>query len=174
MRPRLLQLRFWLEENGLFPKGKLAFITCYLLALDVLLFSIEKLANLFSGSYGKYLGGWIVFLSVVTTVFCGVLAARWLSARLLWRMRNRLLVTYVFIGVIPLILLVGLAGLAFYLFAGQFATYIVTSKLDAELKSLQASNLVIARELAANLDEGRKAEASGNKQSTAWNDRQLC
>src|SRR5258708_21908649 len=89
-------------------------------------------------------------------------------------MRNRLLLTSAFIGVIPLILLVGLAGLAFYLFAGQFATYIVTSKLDAELKSLQASNLVIARELAATLDEGRKAEVSGNKQSTAWNDRQLC
>ena len=174
MSPRLRQFRSWLIKNGLFPKGKLAFITWYLLGLDVLLFAVQKVAEAFRGSFGKSLGGWITFLSLLVIIFFGVLAARWLSSKLLWRMRNRLLVTSAFIGVIPLILLVGLAGLASYLFAGQFATYIVTSKLDAERKSLQASNLVIARELAANLDEGGKAKASLNKQSTAWNDRQLC
>lgn len=173
MRSRLLNLRLWLEKNGLFPKGKLAFITWYLLGLDLVLFVIQKTTELFRSSFGKYLTGWVVFLSVVAIALFCVLAAKWLSSRLLWRMRNRLLVTYVFIGVIPLILLVSLAGLALYLFSGQFATYIVTSKLDAELKSLQASNLVIARELAATLDEDRKPEISGNKQSTAWNDRQL-
>jgi len=173
MRSRLLNLRLWLEKNGLFPKGKLAFITWYWLGLDLVLFVVQKTTELFRSSFGKYLTGWVVFLSVVVIALFCVLAAKWLSSRLLWRMRNRLLVTYVFIGVIPLILLVSLAGLALYLFSGQFATYIVTSKLDAELKSLQASNLVIARELAATLDEDRKPETSGNKQSTAWNDRQL-
>ena len=173
MRSRLRQLRSWLQRNGLSPKGKLAFMTWYLLALDVLLFVIQKLADLFRSSFGKTLSGWITFLSLVVIVFFGVLAARWLSAKLLWRTRNRLLVTYAVIGVIPLVLLVSLAGLAFYLFSGQFATYIVTSKLDAERKALQASNLVIARELAATLDGDRKPEISGNKQSTAWNDRQL-
>ena len=155
------------------PKGKLAFLTWYLFGLDLLLFAIQRVAGLFRSSFGQSLGGWIIFLSVIVIVFLAVLAARWLSSKLLWRMRNRLLLTSAFIGVIPLILLIGLAGLAFYLFSGQFATYIVTSKLDAELKSLQASNLVIARELAANIDEGHKSDISGNKQSTAWNDRQL-
>jgi sigma-B regulation protein RsbU (phosphoserine phosphatase) len=174
MRPRLRQLRVWLERNGLSPKGKLAFMTWYLFGLDLLLFAIQKVAALFRSSFGQSLTGWIIFLSLIVIVFLTVLAARWLSSRLLWRMRNRLLLTSAFIGVIPLILLVGLAGLAFYLFSGQFATYIVTSKLDAELKSLQESNLVIARELAANIDEGHKADISGNKQATVWNDRQLC
>ena len=38
MRSGLLNLRLWLEARGLFPKGKLAFLTCYLLGLDLLLF----------------------------------------------------------------------------------------------------------------------------------------
>src|SRR5258708_8441354 len=174
MRLRLRQLRAWLERNGLSPKGKLAFLTWYLVALDLLLFVIQKAGGLFRSSFGQSLGGWITFLSLIVIVFLAVLAGRWLSSKLLWRMRNRLLLTSAFIGVIPLILLVGLAGLAFYLFSGQFATYIVTAKLDAELKALQTSNRAIASELAATLDEGRKAEASGNRQATPWNDRQLC
>ena len=47
----------------------------------------------------------------------------------MWRLRNRLIVTYVFIGVIPIILLVAMALLAGYLFAGQFATYVAMSDL---------------------------------------------
>src|SRR5258706_7351820 len=117
MRPRLQQLRAWLRRNGLSPKGKLAFMTWYLLALDLLLFVIQRVANLFRSSFGQSLSGWIIFLSLLVIVFFGLLAARWLSSKLLWRMRNRLLVTSAFIGVIPLILLVGLAGLAAYLFA---------------------------------------------------------
>ena len=87
MRSRLLNLRLWLEKNGLFPKGKLAFITWYLLGLDLVLFVIQKTAELFRSSFGKYLTGWVVFLSVVVIALFCVLAAKWLSSRLLWRMR---------------------------------------------------------------------------------------
>jgi len=174
MRPRLRQFRARLIANGLFPKGKLALITWYLLGLDVLLFAVQAVAGIFHGSFGKSLGGWIIFLSLIVIIFFGVLAARWLSSKLLWRMRNRLLLTSAFIGVIPLILLIGLGGLAFYLFAGQFATYIVTAKLDAERDALRSSNAVIARELAITLDEGNQARDPLDKQAAAWNDRQLC
>src|SRR5258706_15244133 len=122
MRLQLSNLRSWLESNGLFPKGRLALITWYLLGLDALLFLLQEIAGFFHASFGGNLGGWVIFLSaVIIALFC-VLAARWTSSRLLWRLRNRLIVTYIFMGVIPLILLLGLAGLASYLFAGQFAT----------------------------------------------------
>ena len=45
MRSRLLQLRLWLEKNGVFPRSRLALITCYLLALGVFLFVVEKVAG---------------------------------------------------------------------------------------------------------------------------------
>jgi len=154
MRSRLLHLRLWLEKNDLFPKGKLAFVTLYILALDILLFIIQKLAGIFHGSFADYLGGWIIFLSFVVIVSGCVLAARWAASRLLWRLRNRLIVTYVFIGVIPLILLTLLGGLAFYLFSGQFAAYILTSKLDSELRRLNASSVFIADHISNDLGSG--------------------
>ena len=119
-------LRLRLSQAGLWPASKLAMVACYLLGLDLLLFGLEKLFGLLKVSYGDSLGGWVGFLNFVGSVLLVILAFRWLKARVLWRLRNRLIVTYVFIGFIPLILLVSLALGSFYLFAGQFATFIVT------------------------------------------------
>src|SRR5258708_204834 len=155
MRSRLLNFRLWLEKNDLAPKGKLAFLSWYLLGLDVLLLAVEKIVGLFRPSYSEYLSGWLGFLSAVVVVLGCVLAARWISSRLLWRLRNRLIVTYIFIGVIPLILFALLTGLAFYLFAGQFAAYILSSRLESELRSLTTSNQMIADEISSDLQAGR-------------------
>jgi phosphoserine phosphatase RsbU/P len=158
MNSRLLTARLWLEHNGLFPRGKLAIFTLYVLGLDLLLWAVEKVAGMFQISYATSLAGWTAFLSLLGFVLLSVLGARWLSSRVLWGLRNRLIVTYIFIGVLPLVLLAALAGLAFYLFSGQFATYVVTSKLDLHLESLRASNSVIASELASAIDHGRETE----------------
>lgn len=149
-------------------------MTWYILALDLLLFAIQKVASLFRSSFGQSLTGWIIFLSLIVIVFFVVLAARWLSSRLLWRLRNRLIVTYIFIGVIPAVLLITLAVGGLYLSAGQFATFIVTSRLDSELESLEASNLVIARRLAAELDTGRQADTLRYRSSNTWGQSHVC
>src|SRR5271167_2795306 len=65
---------------------------------------------------------------------------RWGYRPLLWRLRNRLIVTYLFIGVMPILLLLLMGGIAGYLFAGQFATYVAFSDLHSELQHLQAAN----------------------------------
>lgn len=174
MRPRLRQFRAWLLRNGLYPKGKFAFITWYLLGLDALLFVVQRVAELFHGSFGKSLSGWIIFLSLLVISFSAILGARWLSSRLLWRLRNRLIVTYVFIGVIPLALLITLAVAGLYLSAGQFATFIVTSRLDSELNRLEASNLVIAHRLAAELDAGQKPNLLRYADPNAWGRSGVC
>ena len=168
MASRFLQLRLWLETNGLLPRGWLAVITCYLFGLDLFIFLLQKIAGVAHWHFGDYLGGWVTFLSLAVIVCLLVLLKRRISTRLLWRMRNRLLVTYVFIGVIPLLLLVSLAGLAFYLFAGQFATYIVSSELDTELRQLDTANLAYARTLAAQIDAGHTAD-----QAVALEDRAI-
>jgi len=174
MHPRIQQFRAWLRRNGLSPKGKLAFITWYLFALDLLLLAIQKVADFFRSSFGKSLGGWIIFLSLLVIVFFVMLAGRWLSSRLLWRLRNRLIVTYIFILIIPLTLLITLAIGGFYLSAGQFATFIVTSRLDSELKSLEAGNLVIAHRLAAELDAARKSDTLQYDNPNAWGQSHVC
>ena len=72
---------------------------------------------------------------------------RWGYRPLLWRLRNRLIVTYLFIGVMPILLLLLMFGLAGYLFAGQFATYVAISDLHSELLHLQAANDALAAQL---------------------------
>jgi sigma-B regulation protein RsbU (phosphoserine phosphatase) len=171
-------LRSRLNRVGLWPASKLAMIACYLMGLDVLLFGLQKFFALVKVSYGDSLGGWVGFLDFVVTILFVILAFRWLKARMLWRLRNRLIVTYVFIGFIPLILLVSLALGSFYLFAGQFATFIVTTGLNSELSSLSAANSTIARRLAAETKrdpaEWTTSLGSLHQNEKRWANRQLC
>ena len=62
----------------------------------------------------------------------------------MWRLRHRLIVTYIFIGVIPVVLLMLMAGLSGRLFAGQFATYAAISNLQAALQYLETPNDALA------------------------------
>src|SRR5215469_9364068 len=180
MRSRLLQLRLWLEKNGVFPRSRLALIACYLLALAVFLFVVENLAGWLHADWGGFLGIWVDLLSVAVIILFGILARRWASARLLWRVRNRLVATHLFIGVVPLLLLIVLAGLAGYLFTYQFATYIVVSRLNSELKAVQARNEVLVHAISADLGAGRKPDialqagyTASDSDISAWLNREL-
>jgi len=121
---------------------------------------------------------WISAL-VIALVLFSFAAFAWVRQKLLWRLRNRLIVTYVFIGVIPAILLVSMAFLAFYIFAGQFANFVVTTDLNTELKNLETSNATLARALASHMtekgnipfalaDAWRTSQASGAREVCAW------
>ena len=83
-----------------------------------------------------------------------------------------------FIGVIPVILLVAMTFITLYLFAGQFANFVVTSELNSRLRSLQSANAAIANELAARLEHGQPAVAESleglKRNDPAWASRQVC
>jgi phosphoserine phosphatase RsbU/P len=147
-------LRLRLADAGLMPTSKVARVAWYVLALDVLLFALQQMGGWLKISFADSLGGWVFLLSFVAIVLFLVLAFRWVRVRMLWRLRNRLIVTYVFIGVIPVVLLVALAIGSFYLFAGQFATFIVTTGLDSELVSLESANSTITQQIASQMKRG--------------------
>jgi phosphoserine phosphatase RsbU/P len=96
---------------------------------------------------GAKLAGWASFTTLVFTFFALILGFRVGFRPLIWRLRNRLIVTYLLIGVMPILLLLGMGGLAGYLFAGQFATYVATSDFSSELLHLQAANDALAAQL---------------------------
>ena len=108
---------------------------------------LELLRLIFRSPQGSLLSGWTSFISFVFLVCVVLMLLRWVRRRLMWRLRNRLIVTYVFIGIIPMLLLVAMATLAGYLFAGQFSTYIAISNLRSELGHLEAANNALAIEL---------------------------
>jgi phosphoserine phosphatase RsbU/P len=171
-------LRLRLSEAGLLPTSKVALVAWYLLGLDLLLFVLQKVFGLLKVSYGDSLSGWVSFLSFLVIVLFSILAFRWVKAKALWRLRNRLIVTYVFIGFIPLVLLVALAFGSFYLFAGQFATFIITTGLNSELGSLSAANSTISRHLSAQIQREPAAWTASlgslHQTDKHWANRQIC
>jgi phosphoserine phosphatase RsbU/P len=122
------------------PAGKWARITVWLGGLSLLLWLVDL-------APGMKLGGWATFVTLIFLFFFFVWLCRWGYRPLLWRLRNRLIVTYLFIGVMPILLLLLMFGLAGYLFAGQFANYVAISDLHSELMHLQAANDALAAQL---------------------------
>jgi len=86
-----------------------------------------------------------MFIAVpVWLVFTCIILYRWLVNHVLWKVRNRLIVTYLLMGLAPVVLFVTLATIAAYVFSGQFATYAATSELDSTLGRLSAENQAFA------------------------------
>jgi phosphoserine phosphatase RsbU/P len=156
MRLVPLELESKLREKGLWPESRTARGGVYVLALALLFFVLQLLSGHLSPSVAGSLSGWVSFLSGLAIVLFAIVGFRWLRSQMLWRLRNRLIVTYVFIGVIPVILLVLISFITLYLLAGQFANFVATSEITTHLRSMEASNRAIANELAAQIDKGEK------------------
>src|SRR4051812_9436358 len=114
MQSRWRQLRLFLTTHGLMPKSLLAKFTLYLVALDAFLFIYNWVMHLSKRSSG--VREWVSSLAYVIVFLTAILAFRWFRNRLMWALRNRLIVTYVFIGVIPVVLLVCMGLLVVFLF----------------------------------------------------------
>ena len=103
--------------------------------------------------------------AVVRWLFLGWLAwraLRWLADRLLWRIRTKLIVSYLFIALVPVVLLTLFMGVAGVLLLGLTASRSVTAEVDrtgdvllaaarAALSGLPASDAEAARQLPARL-----------------------
>ena len=95
--------------------------------------------------------------SATVCLFVGallILAYRAFKKHFMWRLRNRLIVTYVFIGVIPLILLATMGLVAGFLFAGQFSTFVITTDVNNELRRLESANRALTHQLASAIRHG--------------------
>ncbi len=75
----------------------------------------------------------LILLGMPLSIFVVILLWRWIFRRVLWRVRNRLIVTYLLMGLAPVTLFVTLAVIAAYIFSGQFATYAANSELNTKL-----------------------------------------
>jgi len=178
MRLISLELESKLRDKGLWPQSRVAWAALYSLALDVLLFAVQWLTRNVSPATSASLGGWVIFLSALAIVLLAIACFRWLRSRVLWRLRNRLIVTYVFIGVIPVFLLLAISLITLYLLAGQFASFVVTSDIATHLRSMEAANRTIAHHLATQISQGEKLDAGilgrTRPRRAEWSRRQVC
>ena len=178
MRLVSLELESKLRNKGLWPSTWTARAGVYVLALDILLSALRLILTLFSAKAASNLDGWVEFLTFLAAVWFGIVGFRWLRKQLLWRLRNRLIVTYVFIGVIPVFLLVVMSVSTLYLLAGQFASFVVTSEIEDHLRSMAASSHTIAHLIETRLASGQtlNSDAVGalRPKHREWLRRQVC
>src|SRR5262249_49888026 len=72
---------------------------------------------------------------------------------LIWRLRNRLIVAYLFIAVVPILLILIMAAITSYAVIGQMAVYLVNSELNRRAASLMGPADALARTGRANRQE---------------------
>ncbi|MBZ5536063.1 MAG: SpoIIE family protein phosphatase [Acidobacteriia bacterium] len=86
---------------------------------------------------------------------------RWTSRRLLWRLRRRLVVTYLLVGVVPVILLFFIMVIVVYVFFSQLSSYYELTEINHLMAKLETANRAISGTLLESL-------ASNGSDTTSW------
>jgi serine phosphatase RsbU (regulator of sigma subunit) len=72
-------------------------------------------------------------------IYAGLRFLLFASRRLLWRIRTKLILSYLFIAVVPVVLLTAFFLLAGLLFSGLVASHLVSSEIGREAEALRAA-----------------------------------
>ena len=163
------------------PRTRLARFTLYLAAIDLLLLAVQwifRLAKLPDAA--APLSGWTGLIGFVLAVLFVILALRWFRRHVMWSVRNRLIVTYLFIGGVPVTLAVAMAVGGGYLTLEHLATFFTVSEIRANEQRLRAANAAAAERItkrgatpaqimaADTLSPGRKITVFPAKTAPEW------
>ena len=83
--------------------------------------------------------GFLEFLAAIAAVYLLFRLIGWSRARLLWSLRNRLIVAYLFIAVVPVLLLLSLALIAGEILYSQLGAYLLYQDLHRRVEMLEDS-----------------------------------
>lgn len=147
LSPRRLSLFF----RRLSPLDRLAFA---IIALYVAIRVAE--AASFRIPFSAFVG-FLAFLSLVYLVFRSL---PWIRSELLWRLRNRLIVAYVFIAVVPVVLLLAMAGAGSYLAYLQLGAHLLRDHIDEQSARIKGDADAISDEIVAQVAQGATLNAS--------------
>jgi sigma-B regulation protein RsbU (phosphoserine phosphatase) len=146
--PARFQLKRYLAAHRLLPRTRLAWFAVYFSVLEGFLLLLKfflKAIHAFNAATS--LSGWTGFLGFLLFLLLAFLGIRWFRVYLMWRLRNRLIVTYLFIGGVPVVLVLAMALISGYFFLGQFASFLAVSEIRNPLQELQAANAAVARQI---------------------------
>jgi phosphoserine phosphatase RsbU/P len=104
--------------------------------------------TLFGSSSLKKLFDYASLLGIIPLAYFAIKGAHWITEHLLWRLRRRLIVTYLLIGALPILLLLSLIVMAGYVVVLQASESLVSRHLDGYLDQSRAVSRSLARDLA--------------------------
>ena len=92
------------------------------------------------GGFGTFLRILQILVGIALVCLALPLLVRLVRKHMLWSLRNKLSLTYLLMGLAPVILLVTLAAIFAYVAAGQFAIHLADTRLLAELSQMSVEN----------------------------------
>lgn len=113
------------------------------IALAILfLYVLARIAGAFGFIFS--FTGLLGFFSFVAVTYFVVRLLPWFRNQMLWRLRNRLIVAYIFIAVVPLILLLTMAAVAASGLYLQIGAHLLTDDLDRAIHTVSVDAEAIA------------------------------
>jgi sigma-B regulation protein RsbU (phosphoserine phosphatase) len=103
--------------------------------------------------------GFLIFLAICALIYLVVRGGIWAKKHLLWSLRNRLITAYLFIAVVPVLLLLGMAGLAAYLLYWQLGSYVLYTEMQERIERVGAVAGAMAANYAIETTSGKKVAA---------------
>jgi sigma-B regulation protein RsbU (phosphoserine phosphatase) len=92
------------------------------------------------GGFGTFLSILQFFVGIALVSVALPLAWRLVRQHMLWSLRNKLVLTYLLIGLAPVVLFVTLVSFLAYIAAGQFAIHLVDTRFLSELSQMSGEN----------------------------------
>jgi phosphoserine phosphatase RsbU/P len=83
--------------------------------------------------------GLVRVLFIIITIVFLIRSFPRLFRKLVWRVRHRLLVTWIFLGVVPIILIAALVVQGLYILMGQVAGYMTTTEIDRQSELVRSA-----------------------------------
>jgi phosphoserine phosphatase RsbU/P len=100
------------------------------------------------------LTGFVGFLAFLAAAFLLVRLIPWFRTKFMWTLRNRLIVAYVFIAVVPVILLLTMVGVASYLLYLQLGAHLLHDDLQERVSIIATQSESIANAVEHEVDAG--------------------
>jgi len=91
----------------------------------------------------SFIGLLVAFAAWIVGFLVAIRLSRTGVKKLIWRLRNRLIVAYAFIAMVPIGLILALALVSIYGLTGQIAIYLINSELDRRTSILKGSAATI-------------------------------
>lgn len=130
------------------PRTRMALVTLYLAGTEAVLLLLQWLLKVATGPRAAApLDGWTSVLGWVVAVFLLFLALRWFRSHVMWSVRNRLIVTYLFIGALPVALMAAMAMGSGYVVLQHLATFLTVSEIRGQAQRLAVANLAAIEEM---------------------------
>ena len=107
-----------------------------------------------------YRGGFALnLLFLLAMIYAFVALLPWVRRKLLWSLLNRLIVAYVFIAVVPVVLLLTMAGVASYMLYLDLGAHLLTDDMTSRLTSVEVAAETVADAVARENPNGVPTDA---------------